>query len=70
MKKIGIIILLIGLLITVFAGFSFITREKVVDIGQLQITRDKHHHLAWTPWIGIAIMLVGGGVWVVGSKKN
>jgi len=70
MKTAGIIILVIGLLITVFTGFNFVTKKKVVDIGKLEITRDKNHGLAWSPLIGVAVMVIGGGVYFYGAKKQ
>jgi hypothetical protein len=69
MKKVGIIILAIGLVITIVTGFNFVTREKVVDIGELQISRDKHHHLAWSPIVGVVVMAIGGGILLLGMKK-
>jgi hypothetical protein len=70
MKQAGIAILIIGLLITIFTGIRFITKEKVLEIGELEITRDKSHNLAWSPLIGLAVMAIGGGMYLFGSKKN
>jgi len=70
MKRTGLIILVIGVLITVFTGFSFITREKVVDLGELEITQNKNHGITWSPIIGIVVMVVGGGIYLVGSGKK
>ena len=69
MKKLGAIIFVIGLLATVFAGFNLVTREKVVDIGDLEITANKNHVMDWSPAIGVALMIVGGVVYVFGEKK-
>ncbi|MFU8844243.1 MAG: hypothetical protein ACNA7V_10600 [Bacteroidales bacterium] len=70
MRKVGFVILVIGLLLTIFAGFRFITREKVADIGGLEITRGKKHNLSWSPLIGIAVMAIGGGFYLFGGKKD
>jgi hypothetical protein len=70
MKKAGIVILIVGLLITIITGIKFITKEKVLEIGELEITRDKSHNLAWSPLIGLAVMVVGGGMYLFGPKKN
>jgi hypothetical protein len=70
MKKAGTIIFIIGLLATVFTGFNFITREKVVDIGELEIVGNKNHTVAWKPAVGLAIMLVGSIIYVFGSRKK
>jgi hypothetical protein len=69
MKKAAIAIIIIGLALTLFTAFTVFTKEKVVDIGDLKITRNKPHHLSWSPLIGVAIMGVGGVVLLVSSKK-
>jgi hypothetical protein len=68
MKKISLFIIAIGFLITVFTGFSYITREKVVDIGDLEITANKNHAIEWSPIVGVVMMVVGGGLYLFGSK--
>lgn len=70
MKSIGIIILFIGLAITLITGFSFVTREKVVDLGEVQISRNKNHNIAWSPIAGVVVMAVGGGILLLGIKKK
>lgn len=69
MKQAGLAIFVIGLLITIFTGFKYVTREKVVNIGDIQISRDKTHNLAWSPLVGVAVMAVGGVVFFLGRKK-
>jgi hypothetical protein len=69
MKNTGIAILIIGLLLTIFTTFSYFTREKVVDLGKVEITANKRHHVAWSPLIGLAVMGIGGVVLLVASKK-
>jgi uncharacterized YccA/Bax inhibitor family protein len=70
MKKVGAIIFVFGLLATVITGFNFVTREKVVDIGELEIIGNKNHEVAWKPALGFGVMLVGGIVFLFGSKRN
>ena len=69
MKKIGLVILVIGLVITLFTGFQYVTREKVVDIGEIQISRDKTNSVSWSPLVGLAVMAIGAGMFVLGPKK-
>lgn len=69
MKTAGIIIIGIGLLITIFTGVSYFTKEKVVEIGELEISRDKQHNLAWSPFVGVAVMAAGGLLFLFGTKK-
>ena len=70
MKKAGIIILVIGLVITIITGFNFVTKEKVLDVGELQITRDKQHNLAWSPVVGVVVMVIGGAVLLFGVRNR
>jgi hypothetical protein len=70
MKNAGIIIIVAGLLITIFTGVKFVTQKKVVDIGNLEITRDKNHYLTWSPFVGIAVLAVGAGVYFYAAKKQ
>jgi ABC-type uncharacterized transport system permease subunit len=59
MKKLGIIILLLGLGLTVFSTVSFFTRDKVVTLGKVEITKKVEHRFYISPVIGIAVMGIG-----------
>jgi hypothetical protein len=70
--KIIIAIILIALGIAAFAyqGITYTTREKVVDLGPIQVTAEKTRTLPLPPIAG-AIAIVGGIVLlVIGSKKG
>ena len=70
--KIIIAIILIALGIAAFAyqGITYTTREKVVDLGPIQVTAQKNKTLPLPPIVG-AIALVGGIVLlVVGNRKG
>jgi hypothetical protein len=70
MKTAGIIILIVGLLMTLYTGFTYVTKEKVVNVGDIKITRDDEHHVNWQPYVGIGVMVIGGVVLVLGRKKS
>jgi hypothetical protein len=70
MKQAGITLLIVGLLLTVFTSFSFFTKEKVVEIGDLKITKDEPHSINWSPLAGIAVMGLGGAMLWQSSKKE
>lgn len=69
-KTIGIAIVIIGLIMTLYTGFTYVTREKIIDIGSVEITADKNNTASWSPFIGIGIMVIGGVVFFVGKKNN
>jgi uncharacterized membrane protein YidH (DUF202 family) len=71
MKTTGIVIIIIGILLTIFTAFTYFTKEKVVDIGKLEISRDKPHNLNWSPLIGVLVIGVGGVIlWRSGKRLN
>lgn len=69
MKKAGIVIIILGLVMTIFTAFTFFTKEKVVDFGKVEINANKRHNLSWSPLIGVAVMGLGGVLLLVSSKK-
>jgi hypothetical protein len=69
MRTTGIVIFAIGLLVTLVTSFNIVTKKKVVDIGNLEITKDENHFFSWSPLVGVVIMVVGGGVFLYGNKK-
>jgi len=70
MKTVGIIILIVGLVMTLYTGFTYVTKEKVVDLGNLEITTDNQHSVQWQPYVGIGAMVIGGAILLLGRKKS
>ena len=68
-KILGIVLIVVGLIGLAWGGFTYTTKEKVVDIGPIHATRDKTHDVPLPPIVG-AIALVGGIVLVVTGKKE
>ena len=68
LKKAGIVIIIIGILMMAYTDFNFVTTGKVVDLGPIQINQEKNHPVQWSPVIG-ALFLVGGIIMVIFAKK-
>ncbi|HYV93283.1 MAG TPA: hypothetical protein VE978_16025 [Chitinophagales bacterium] len=60
MKTIGIILLVIGLLMTVITGFTLVTKKKVADVGPIEISKQEKTPIYWSPITGA--VLAGGGI--------
>lgn len=67
-RTLGIILIVIGLIGVIWGGFSFTTSKKVVDLGPIQASHEKTHHVPIAPIAG-AVILVGGVVLVASSKN-
>ena len=69
MKATGLTLLLLGIALTIFTSIRFFTKEKVVDLGVIEITRDKPNDFSWSPVMGIVVMGIGGVILWQASKK-
>ncbi|MBK6967516.1 MAG: hypothetical protein IPH20_27370 [Bacteroidales bacterium] len=69
MKTLAVILLVVGLGLTIFTTVTYFTKEKIVDIGALEITSNKPHNLNWSPLIGIGVIVAGGILFWQSSKK-
>ena len=69
MKNVGIVIIVIGILMIAYTGFNFITKEKVVDVGPIEINKEENHPVQWSPIVGV-VLLVGGIVLFAANRKN
>ncbi len=70
MKNLGIVVIVVGILMMVYTGFNYVTKEKVVDIGPIEINKEENHPVQWTPIIGLFVIVGGVVILGVGSKKG
>ncbi len=67
-KTLGIILVVLGLFGIAWGGFTYTTREKVVDIGPIHATREKTHNVPLPPIAG-AVAITGGVVLLIAGRK-
>jgi uncharacterized membrane protein YdcZ (DUF606 family) len=68
-RTIGIVIIVIGIIMTVYTGFNYVTTEKVVDLGPIEINKKENHPLQWKPILGMLIV-AAGGILVIKSERT
>jgi uncharacterized membrane protein YdcZ (DUF606 family) len=68
-KTMGITLIVIGIIMMVYTGFNYVTTEKVVDLGPVQINKQKNHTVTWPSILGGAL-LVGGIILILSGKKS
>lgn len=66
---VGIILIAIGIIALAYGGFSYTTREKVIDAGPLQVSADRQKTIPLPPILG-GLCLVGGIVLVLAGNKK
>ena len=71
-KIVGIILIVLGLAGLAWGGFTYTTREKIVDIGPIHASAEKTHNVPLPPIAG-SVALIGGIALLVASgarRKN
>ncbi len=66
----GIILIVVGIAAFAYQGITYTSREKVVDLGPVEVTAERTKTLPLSPIVG-ALALAGGVVLLVmGGKKG
>ncbi len=64
---IGILLIVIGVIALGYGGISYVSRDKVIDMGPIQVTKEQTHSIPIAPIAGV-IVLFAGVVFLVTSK--
>jgi uncharacterized membrane protein len=67
-KVIGFILIALGLIGLAWGGFTYTTRQKVLDVGPIHATRDKTHTVLLPPIAGV-VALIGGVALVLAPQR-
>ena len=68
-KSIGRSLIILGIIMMIYTGFNYVTTEKVVDLGPIQINQEKNHTVKWPSILG-GLLLAGGIAIIVLDKKK
>ena len=70
MRIVGIVLIVIGVISLALGGISYTTKEKVVDLGPIQATAERHKTIPLPPLLG-GLAFAGGVVLLIaGSRKR
>ncbi len=70
MKNLGIVLFVVGIIMTVFTGFNVITNKKVVDLGAVEVTREERTPIYWSPIAGGILAVAGILIFLANKKRN
>lgn len=68
-KTLGIGFAILGILMIVYTGFSYVTTEKVIDIGPMKMSVEENHPVQWSPIVGVVFLIVGIVLVALNRKK-
>ena len=66
---VGILLIVVGVIGLAYGGITYTHREKVVDIGPIQATAEKHDRIPLPPIVGGLSLAAGIVLLVAGAKR-
>ena len=69
MKTAGIVLIVTGIAMLIFRGFSVQTEKKVIDLGPLEVNKKENKWIGWPVYAG-GIAIVAGVIMVVADRKK
>ena len=67
---VGVLLVLLGAVALAYQGFTYTTREKILDIGPIVATKETQKTIPLSPVLG-GIALVGGIVLIgLGTRRS
>jgi len=70
MKNLGIVLVIVGIAMMLITGFNYVTKEKVVDVGRLEINKEKNHPVQWSPIVGGVLLIAGVILIATGNRRK
>jgi hypothetical protein len=67
-RAFGMILIVLGLAGLAWGGFTYTTKEKVVDLGPIHATRDQSHTVLLPPIAGV--LALAGGIWLLVAGRK
>jgi len=68
-KSVGLILVILGVILLIWTGFTYTKKEKIIDAGPIQVSADREKSVNWPPYVG-GLVLVAGVLIMVSSKKK
>lgn len=70
MKIIGIILIILGIGVFIFQGIRSTKKEKVLDVGPIEITKQVERSDSWQLYAAGGLAVVAGLILVLAGRKK
>jgi uncharacterized membrane protein len=58
-RTLGIILIVVGIAMLIWTGFTYTKKEKLVDAGPIQVSANREKSVNWPPYAGGIILVAG-----------
>jgi hypothetical protein len=69
-KLIGLLLIAFGIFALVMGGISYIDRDKVLDIGPVEVQSEQRETIPLSPIVGIASLAGGIALVIAGARSR
>jgi drug/metabolite transporter (DMT)-like permease len=69
MAMVGIVLIVIGVVMLVYQGITFTTREKVLEVGPVEVRKDTQKTIPLPPLVGGVALAAGIVLVLVGARR-
>jgi uncharacterized membrane protein YidH (DUF202 family) len=66
---VGVALIAVGIVTLAIGGISYSHKKKIMKLGPIQATHTEKKRIPLPPILGIACIVVGGGIVIAGSRK-
>lgn len=66
---VGALLILVGIIMLSVGGFSFTRRERVADVGPIEVTAERERSILVSPIVA-GLVIAGGLVLIVASSRK
>ena len=69
MRALGIILVVLGIAMLIFRGFTVSSEKKVIDAGPIEVNKKENKWIGWPVYAG-AVAIVAGLVFIASDRKK
>ena len=69
-RILGIVLIVAGILMFIFRGFSFTEKKKVIDLGPVEVNKEEKHNVGWPVYASGLAVIAGIADLLVDRKKS
>lgn len=67
---IGLLLIILGIGALAYQGFSYTTKEKVLDLGPIEASKEERHVVPIPPVLGALALASGVALVIAGARRS